>query len=545
MPYLTGANGHLAAVPVYQHETQVAGTANTTLQRAQKFCLLPPSCHQVALTNAVNGRMTTLQFHALILAGPLASADLAEVAVYEQVAHWWRLACHRVAGAAPAGGIHNTCVTVATVPPTLPAHSTGLTQHVKRITAPLLARLGYGGPALSNAAFTVGIGALTDSMQASRDAQAALAIRNDVVTVRSSRGAAVLQELLNLCYVDDEANLPPIWALLANSTKSNAIAQASSFIGTRFLASGIGLAPSSIPIVTTQLHDQIFKRNMFAGTGLVMGEGLSPFAIVCPNHAEARAAMLASAAADRVDQPGLADAFTIMTTDLRLPTNPFHAMEKLKGWSVLLDCVIGANHTVAIATHNFVMVAGAAVLEYCNGAVEISVAMTKIIALLFAAQQKLFYWMNHALGATTAAARPTIPNYDELMQQFTMSTFVGTYPETWKRHIAPAKQQKAAPSTTKPASKPADNGQPDAVLQKRCRDSGSPALTAMMGGAGSELIKRVPKAGNDAVCLAWTLQGKCRTGCERKSNHRQLSAAVTTALHKFLDECPLVTAPGP
>ena len=84
-----------------------------------------------------------------------------------------------------------------------------------------------------------------------------------------------------------------------------------------------------------------------------------------------------------------------------------------------------------------------------------------------------------------------------------------------------------------------------AVVQKRYRDSGSPALTAMMGGAGNELIKRVPKAGNDAVCLAWTLQGKCRTGCERKSNHRQLSTAVTTVLHKFLDDCPLVTAAGP
>ena len=87
--------------------------------------------------------------------------------------------------------------------------------------------------------------------------------------------------------------------------------------------------------------------------------------------------------------------------------------------------------------------------------------------------------------------------------------------------------------------------QPDAVLQKRYRDSGSPALTAMMGGAGNERIKRVPKAGNDAVCLAWTLQGKCRTGCERKANHRQLSAAVSTALHKFLDECPGIKAPGP
>ena len=283
-------------------------------------------------------------------------------------------------------------------------------------------------------------------MQASRDAQAALAVRNDVVTVRSSRGAAVLQELLNICYVDDEVDLPAIWALLANSTKSNAIAQASSFIGTRFLASGLGLSPSSIPIVTTQLHDQIFKRNMFAGTGLVMGEGLSPFAIVCPNHAEARAAMLASAAADRVDQPGLADAYSIMTTDLRLPTNPFHAMEKLKGWSALLDCVIGGLHPVAIATHNFVMVAGAAVLECCNGATDVNLAMTKIIGLLFAAQQKLFYWMNHALGATTAASRPVIPNYDELLQQFTMSTFVGTHPRPGSVTSHPRSSKRPCPA---------------------------------------------------------------------------------------------------
>ena len=63
----------------------MAGTANTTLQRAQKFCVLPPSCYQVALTNAVNGRLTTLQFCTLILAGPLASADPAEVAAYEPV----------------------------------------------------------------------------------------------------------------------------------------------------------------------------------------------------------------------------------------------------------------------------------------------------------------------------------------------------------------------------------------------------------------------------------------------------------------------------
>ena len=338
---------------MYQHETQLAGTANTALQQAQKFCVLPPSCYQVALTNAVNGRLTTLQFYTLILAGPLASADPAEVAAYEPVSHWWRLACHHAAGAvAPANGIHNTLLTTTTLAPVLPGHHTGLTAHVRRVTGPLLAHLGYGGPALSNAAFNLGVGAITNTMQQSRDAQAALAIRNDVKTVRAARGEAVVQELLNLCYVDDETNLPPVWSLVANSNKNNALAQVGALIGARFMAANVGLPPESIPVVTTQLHDQIFKRNMFGGGGLVMGDGLSPFAIVCPNHAEARAAITASAAADQVDRPSLPDAVTIMTTDLRLPTNAYQAMEKLIGWSVLLDCVIGANHPVAIATHN-------------------------------------------------------------------------------------------------------------------------------------------------------------------------------------------------
>jgi hypothetical protein len=279
-----------------------------------------------------------------------------------------------------------------------------------------------------------------------------------------------------------------------------------------------------------------------------MGDGLSPFAIVCPNHAEARAAITASAAADQVDRPSLPDAVTIMTTDLRLPASAYQAQEKLIGWSVLLDCVIGANHPVAIATHNFAMVGGASIMQHCNSGVEIGAAMARVIAFLFEAQQKLFYWINRAVAATTPAARPRIPNYDELLQHFTMSTFNGVYPPTWQRHFATAKPQTAVTGATgaaKSTSKPVDNNQPDAVLQKRYRDSGSPALTAMMGGAGNELIKRVPKAGNDAVCLAWTLQGKCRTGCERKANHRQLSVAVSAALHKFLDECPGIKAPGP
>jgi hypothetical protein len=99
MAHLTRAAGHLAGPPVaFQFATQVNGTTNTFAVRGQKICLLPPSCHAAALTNAANGCMSLLQFHAHILQGPLASAVPAEVNLFASVAAPCRLASHRLTG---------------------------------------------------------------------------------------------------------------------------------------------------------------------------------------------------------------------------------------------------------------------------------------------------------------------------------------------------------------------------------------------------------------------------------------------------------------
>ena len=165
-----------------------------------------------------------------------------------------------------------------------------------------------------------------------------------------------------------------------------------------------------------------------------------------------------------------------------------------------------------------------------------------IIAALFVVQQRFFYWLAGAKGATTASALPRKPDYDSLLQELTMGTYTfGTYPASWSRHITPTKDPKATATPAKPkTSQPDDNRQPDPVMQKRHKDSGSPSLNAMMG----VYINKVPKAGKEEMCLAWTLQGKCRTGCPRKSNHRPLGAAAASTLHDFLNLCG-VSAPRP
>ena len=93
-----------------------------------------------------------------------------------------------------------------------------------------------------------------------------------------------------------------------------------------------------------------------------MGYGLSPFTVVCENHAEGQAALKASAAAETAaggaSQFDLQDSYAIMTSNVHLPGSPDTAMEKLIGWSILVDVALGARHLCTVVTHNFALKAG-------------------------------------------------------------------------------------------------------------------------------------------------------------------------------------------
>jgi hypothetical protein len=72
-----------------------------------------------------------------------------------------------------------------------------------------------------------------------------------------------------------------------------------------------------------------------------------------------------------------------------------------------------------------------------------------------------------------------------------MGTYkIGKAPKTWACFVTQPKEGK--PSSSAPKTKAAgDNLQPDLAMQKRYKDSGSPALGLMMG----DLADKVPKWG--------------------------------------------------
>ena len=156
-----------------------------------------------------------------------------------------------------------------------------------------------------------------------------------------------------------------------------------------------------------------------------------------------------------------------------------------------------------------------------------SEVMDLIISALYMAQQKFFFWLScEPREPPLRLPDPKFQTMTCIIEELTMKTFKGTAPPKLEM---PHSRQRRNPRRPQALARPIPPNLRTTFsltphLQKRYQDSGSPALTPMMG---PDQIKKVPKAGKDAICLAWALQGKCRTGCERRSNqpsaqcHRQ------------------------
>jgi hypothetical protein len=230
-----------------------------------------------------------------------------------------------------------------------------------------------------------------------------------------------------------------------------------------------------------------------------------------------------------------------MITDVHLPTTPYTSVEKLLGWSVLVDVVLGASHPCAVTNHDFAMKAGLLLQKFSNNGKPIKEAMEIILGTLFVAQQEFFHWLSLAKAATTVSTRPPLPACGDIIKELRMGTYnIGKMPDTWAHFATPPKEAKTSlPPSKLKATTGGDNLKPDLVMQKWHKDSGSPALGAMMG----PLVDKVPKAGTTR-CTCPGCRKASAAQVPHKSNHRELGAEATSRLHDFLDLCK-VSAPRP
>jgi len=152
-------------------------------------------------------------------------------------------------------------------------------------------------------------------------------------------------------------------------------------------------------------------------------------------------------------------------------------------------------------------------------------------------------------------SHPPVPTFDRIVDgasSFCASSFA-EIPTTWALYGAVSRRDllaattprvKAAASASSPfpnlkapaasaTSNQVTNPHADPGLVLRRKSSVHPTITAMM--AGTPVV--CPQLGGKDLCLSWSLNGQCNSGCKRKEMHKKLTAGAVQELHKFLDDC--------
>ena len=342
---------HAAAPPVYRTGPHLMGAANTGPLRTRPAFTLPTERVGDFVRGAPDGRYTLQGFYTRFIQPEIAAGGDRANNV-EPLRDWWRLSC--TDRTAPAAPLH--CV--ATTQALLPIDQAALQAWVARQRTEILAKVGVGGPGLTNAAFSQGINRVRDAITDASNAHLTFERDRDNKTFTDRYGTTIAQMMYNLCGCADDAGLPEIHQVLASAPKGRAYAILEGYMHERAIASTVPLNCGNFPIATTKFTDSVFRNFKPAGTGLTFGDGLSPFAMVCEGHSEASTLLKQlkkAAVVESGTSVSLADAEILTSSDVRFPTTPQAAAEKLYAWSVAIDLFHGSLHPIAVTVRNLAL----------------------------------------------------------------------------------------------------------------------------------------------------------------------------------------------
>jgi hypothetical protein len=243
----------------------------------------------------------------------------------------------------------------------------------------------------------------------------------------------------------------------------------------------------------------------------------------------------------------LADSIAIIADDARFPTQPNHARDKLQGWSIVIDVVLGPNHAGARAVRTAIQDIGphlenmAAQMGDTAGA-----GMELVCRVMFDIQQDFFIYLN-ALAQGEAPVAPTFSNVKGLVRS-SRAACLAPLPAAWYTMVScprPRDSRQPAPLNTPPEMRVPSgaatmvNAHRDERLTQRYKDGNYSSITAMIGGREVE----VPKHSGQPVCLAWALKGACNNNCRRAHQHVRYSQTTVKALHKLMTDCGVPGTP--
>ena len=422
-----------------------------------------------------------------------------------------------------------------------------LNQHVTRVRNATLTAAGVGGPALTTAAFNAGI----VNMQATLKHNAAERLRLEAArnsrSFTSKHGDALAERMHRLCGVANDVDLPEVHVLLArapNKAKDYAIIQGLIHVQTN--ASPIPLPVTCAPVPTTKLVDQVFRNFCPGGSGLVFGQGLSPFSIVCDGQAEVegvRALIKNAQIAEGGASVSLEDAQCITTSDLHFPSNPRSAEEKLYGFSIIVDLFHGVAHPVARSIRNMAICLGPAFHRLADQYADTPTqGMDLVCRALYDIQQDYFRYVADVANGV-AGIVPTFRRVVDLVESFRADS-LSALPAPWYNLVdAPTNTKGNRDKRSRDDSQPTPrsntgactvvNPDADERLVKRFKCSGHKTIRDMTKGHEFE----IPKQGGQETCMLWACKGECNGACKRHKMLIRYNRTTINAYHTLTDEC--------
>jgi hypothetical protein len=211
--------------------------------------ILPPAQAALALAGAsADGSYTLLGFFNRFLQGPLASVDPLVVTAIGPLAQWWRMASTNLA----AG---TSVISSPLLLPTSPGEMLRLAAWSSRVKSNELLRVGMGGPALSNAAFALGVNELKTSLEGTHRATLEFERARQEKSFADTHGADLALYLHRLCGVTRDEDLPDVHNLLLRTPRGQVYAVLASLLAACAHESEVGLSMATAPIATTKLVD--------------------------------------------------------------------------------------------------------------------------------------------------------------------------------------------------------------------------------------------------------------------------------------------------
>lgn len=533
---IVGPGGHGAAPPVYRDGPHAAPVVQIQVRRVH---LLPPTAAADAIDRHDDGRYTLADFYAQFVQGKHDSADAAEAALWAPTALWFRAASTNVAG-------DQSVVRVAPIAITLNHIMTRLNAFMVRRKKELMSRVGVGGPQLSNNTFAAGIQDLSQVLTRNHEDALAYDRSARLKTFADKHGTALEQRMLNLTGAADGDHLPPVHKLLVNAPRGKEHSILGSHFAERAAATDLPIGISNAPLSTPTLMDVVFKNYNPYNNGLTLGQGLTPFAIICEGHADVEAIKTLVKRSEIVAQGNsltLSDAEALTTSDVRLPTEVFIAKEKLFGWSVVVDVFHGERTPIAVSIRDAVR----EVTPYLDRLVKQSseatdVGMELVCRVLYEFQQDYFTYCRKLAGGTHLPA----PDFARIISQVESfrAQSLSPLPNQWYANFQGAPQGPSRNPTETggggggtlrqaTGTVPQTNARADEGLLRRFRECGHQSIKSMIGDHAVE----VPKINGKEICLSWALRGSCSGNCKRKDQHKNYSRDVVQKIHALMDAC--------